>query len=298
MAQVTPLRLLVLLVGITCGASSVIFIRGSQQDPILLVFYRTAIAVIALSPLFIYHYRRADVTMRHYLRTTHLKNCLLPAAIFALHFVTWNMGARATAAANATLLVNLVPVAMVGVLWLLFRELPTRREMLATALAILGVLIVSVPAIELNPEHLIGNAFCLVSMVFFAFYLALAKRFSHLPSLWLYVVPLYALTGLMCLPFGLWRSDWLSFIDQTDVLMTLALGLVPTVFGHSILNRMMQLMPGQTVSVINTFQFVIAGLLAFWLWGEQPEPLFYLGSVSIVAALMILVLRRPGAKTR
>ena len=59
--------------------------------------------------------------------------------------------------------------------------------------------------------------------------------------------------------------------------LMVGLGVVPTVCGHSLLNAAMRRIRGQIVSLCNVSQFVFAGVMGYFLFGEIPKGLFYAG---------------------
>ena len=102
------LRYLLLFLGVLACATSALFIRESTTDPFVLTALRLVIASFLLAPVFLLQLRRhPGAFTRHHLRRTHL-----PALVLALHLITWTLGARMTAVAQATLIVNLVPIAL------------------------------------------------------------------------------------------------------------------------------------------------------------------------------------------
>ena len=56
------------------------------------------------------------------------------------------------------------------------------------------------------------------------------------------------------------------------------------------LNYAMQKLRGQTVTLMNLLQFVIAGVAGYLMYNEVPSKLFYLASSFIVAGLLIAIL--------
>ena len=77
----------------------------------------------------------------------------------------------------------------------------------------------------------------------------------------------------------------------------IALGLVPTVIGHSLLNNAMRKLRGQVVSIAVMGQFVIAGILAYPLLGETPDWTFYPASVAVVIG-GVLAATKPKPKPK
>jgi len=51
----------------------------------------------------------------------------------------------------------------------------------------------------------------------------------------------------------------------------------------------MQQLKGQTVTVMNLFQFVVAGLVAWWIYNEVPAPAFYLASALVIIGILVII---------
>ena len=231
----------------------------------------------------------------------------LPAAAFlATHFVSWFVGVRLTSVANATLVVNLSPVAMPFALFLLVGERVTRREILGTAVAVAGVAWLAYgSAVAFDRDGLIGDAVCVASMVLATVYLVLARRANptldgRRPAIFGYLVPLYAAAGGMCLAWAVVSGEVATLRDGAydwprEAVLVALLALVPTAFGHSVLNWAMTRMRGQVVAVSGLGQVAFAALLAYPTLGEVPPPAFYpaCGLIAAGAVLAILGRRRP-----
>ena len=278
-------RILILILGVWACSTAVLFIKESEVHPVLLAGVRQLIAAAILLPVFLREYRRhrATYSLRQMTAT------ILPGIILGIHFISWIIGARLAETANASLIVNLVPVSMPFFLYAMFREHPTRGEWVGTVLAMAGMFLLAGADFSLDPKYFRGDVICFVSMLFFCFYLALGRRNRHVPSLWLYVVPLYAVGGLFCVLASLPFHNPIHAYPTREVWLVLGLGIVPTVIGHSILNASMQRLPGQLVSVINMGQFIFAGTMAFFLWQEVPPAMFYAASALVVTGSIVAV---------
>ncbi|MEI6874212.1 MAG: DMT family transporter, partial [Spirochaetota bacterium] len=217
---------------------------------------------------------------------------LLPGLVLGLHFIAWVFGARMTLAGNATVITTMVPVAMPFLVFLMTRELPRRAEVIGTMLAMAGIAVLALFDYRVEPAHFAGDLVCFVSMLFYAAYLALARRNAPKEGLWLYLVPLYLIGGLFCFFCGLPFADPVRGVTVNDVVMTAALALGPTVVGHSLMNRAMTRLSPQTVSLLNLTQFVFAAILAIFLFSEVPGPEFYAASALIVVGVAIPVIKR------
>ena len=271
-------HLLLLLFGVMCASSAVIIVKASHEHPILLASYRLLVAVVFLLPLFLRDCRR----YRSSYGLPHLAASILPGFLLGLHFMSWIAAARMTAAVNASLLVNLSPVAMPFFLLVLVHERVNRQEIVGTLMAVCGLVVLSWSDFTVSPEHFWGDMLCLGSMLLFCWYLVTARRNNRAPSIWLYVVPVYTVAGVFCFLCALLLADPIKSYPPREIALILALAFFPTVIGHSVFNRSMQHLRGQVVSIVNMMQFIFAGTLAFVLLDEVPSRVFYVAAALVV----------------
>jgi len=281
-------QILLLLLGVLACSTSVIFIKLSAVDPVLLSALRLVIAAVVLLPLYIRDFRRHRAEMNW----RHLRDSAIPGLALAAHFVTWIMGARMTPAANSSLIVNLVPVVMPLFLWVFVRERLRRSEVLATAIAAVGLAGLMAADFRISGKHFEGDLVCFVSMLLFAAYMALARRYRHHPTVWLYIVPLYAAAAAVAFAVSPWLAKRAPIDWAAEWPWVVALGIVPTVIGHSLFNNAMRYLRGQVVSLMVMSQFVFAGLLAYLLLSETPDWTFYPVSAVVVLACVLAVRRQ------
>ena len=287
---------LLLIFGVFCCSTSVIWIRASSLEPQVLAAARLLLAAGLLVPVWLR-------VRRQHPEVTLAPRILGPAAILlSLHFISWAAGARMTPAANASLLVNLAPVAMPIFCFWFLRELPSPNQWVGTGLALTGVVLLGWADFKTSPDYLLGDLVCLTSMCFYAAYLTWGRRQRQLPSVWLYIVPVYALSGLLCLLTTLvdfrqlWRPLFTGSSAREEWLWLLGLTVVPTILGHSILNASVRRMPGQVVAVINVFQFAFAGFLGWFLLAEEPGLFFLPAAMLAASGAACVILEKPKVK--
>ncbi|WP_455383543.1 DMT family transporter [Salinispira pacifica] len=297
------LNLLLLLAGQVVAATAVIAIKMSTMHPVLLAGVRLFIAAAALTPLYLRDSRRQGRSWSEMAAAARLS--LLPGLFLALHFVTWNYGARTTIAANANLIVNLVPVVMPFIIYATTREMISLREVAGTIVALLGVAVLTGGDVELARSTFAGDLICLVSMVFLSLYMGLARSHNRQPTVWLYVVPLYWVASaisfiatavvMIAVPSAPAAQTLVGGLSASNLALAAYLGLLPTVIGHTIINRSMRVLPSQVVSLSMLTQFIFAGLLAYVLFGEMPTPLLLPAAILIVAGASLVVFSRRRA---
>ena len=277
--QTLPLSRYVLLAfGVLMSASAVLMIKASTLPPALLATTRLFGATIVLLPFWWNELRKRPP------RTfwASIRPSLLPGLFLGLHFISWNTGARATLAGNATLVVNMGPLVMPFLAWSFLREVPTKREIAGTGIALVGMIVLAWGDYRFSPEHLVGDGICFLSMLVYSVYILSARVRATGGSLLTYLTPLYASGGVVCLVWALVLEQPFHAVGVVDLLLIAGLVFGPTLAGHSIANWSMTVLRAQTVSLVNLTQFAFAGLLAFFAFGEVPGPVFFVTAALVV----------------
>lgn len=286
----THLRdMLLLFLGVFACSTSVIFIKRSTIHPALVPAYRLAIAALLMSPVFFRESRKHA----GWLTGRRLRGIGIGAVFLALHFISWTAGARMTPATNGTLLVNLAPIVMPFLMFFQIGEKLNRRELTGTGLSLAGIAWLGVSDYHFDREHFLGDVTCLVSMIFYVIYLATARANRDIPSVWLYIVPMYAAAAVVSLAIAMPVVRVAEIYNTHEYLMLLALALIPTVSGHSLLNRSMRHLRGQTVALGTSMQFIFSGILAALVLGEHPRVSLYPGAALVAAGVLVVILATP-----
>lgn len=276
-------RIALLALGIFSASTAVILIKSNDDSPFLIAAYRLLIATFILTPFFL---KERRVYSGPY-GWQQVRIALLPGFALALHFISWNIGIQLTPVSNASLIINMTPVAMPFFLWLFFRERINRKEIIGTVLVLSGLIWLGASSQKISIESFRGNLICFASMLFLALYMALGRRNNARLPLWLYMVPLYLIAGLVCLGSAAFFINPIKAYSLKNVLIFIALGVIPTIGGHGILNYSMKFFRGQVVSIAYLGQIIFATIMAYFIFGEVPIPAFYLTAVLIVGGVVI-----------
>lgn len=287
------LRILIMVFGVWACSTAVIMVKASVVYPPLLAGYRLLVAAAVLAPLFWRDYKRHRASYR----VSDVKKTILPGLFLAAHLSSWIFGARLTAAAHASLIVNMMPIAMPFILYFTVREKVTAGEIVGSLLALAGVALLAGGDLGLGMDNVAGDGICLLSMLMLACYMALARKNRDFATLWLYVTPLYLVAGLACLAVGLLLASTtgaaVALESQNELLLILGLAVIPTVIGHSIINYSMKHFRGQLVSIAALGEFIFAGVMAFLLLGEVPQWAFYAAAGLVVAGALLALRDTP-----
>ena len=282
-------RAALLVFGTFCCAMAVILIKLCDIPPLTLAAGRQILASLILAPLFF----RGLKAHKGKFTKQHLRRCILPGILLGGHFVTWITGCRMTATVNASLIVNMVPIVLPFLLYFLIREKLNRGELIGTVLAIFGMAVMALADYRADMEHFRGDMLCFVSMLFYASYLALGRRNRDFPTVWLYLVPLYMFGGLTCLAISIAAGSSLAITSGRDLVLLLAIAVIPTVLGHSLLNYSMRHFRGQVVGIVNLSEFIFAGIVAYLLWTELPAWAFYVTCPMVIAGAALALRAMP-----
>ena len=270
-----------LVMAVAAMASSVVFLRFSKLGPGEISGWRMALGALCFLPL-VHREQWKHLPKGAWLRA------LFAGVVLGGHFVTWVSGARATAAANATLLVNLVPLVLPFLLFPLAGEKVRPRDWAGTLLGFGGVLVLVGANLGSNGTWR-GDLICLGAMVFLAFYMALGRKAATLfPSTAAWVVPVFAVASLTS-----FASEWLRggnprLPPPGEWKWILLIVIFPTLMGHGLVARALRYWRGQVVGVAAGGQFLFAGLYGWFAFGEVPGAWFPLGAALIVAGTRVV----------
>ena len=281
----------ILLLGTLFASQSVIFINLCKAPPATLTGWRGILGALLLSPAFYFAARKFPREAGW----TAFRRALVPGILFALHLITWTIGSRITTVAHAILIICMVPLVMPIVIMFLIRERITRHELAGTIVAFIGILVLTSEGFMAEGSTLTGDFWCLVSMLCYCLYLALARANRDISSVWLYVPPLYLIMGVICLTWGaiagayranigeVWWGNW----PVMDVIWLLCLVFVPTIVGHTMLNLAMRLLRGQVVAIGNLAQVIFASVSGWLVLNQTPKPTFYIAVVLVLLGMLV-----------
>jgi drug/metabolite transporter (DMT)-like permease len=103
-------------------------------------------------------------------------NFFWAGVFFAGDLALWNWSLLLTSVAASTLEASLAPLVATFLVWLLWRERPTGRFLVAAAVAFLGMLLIVSPKFGQGSSALIGDVLGLATAVFFAGYILTVAR--------------------------------------------------------------------------------------------------------------------------
>jgi len=204
-------------------------------------------------------------------------------AVLGAHFGLWIPSVKATTVAASVVLVTSHPlmVALASHLWL--KEKVDAKTAAGILVAFAGV-VVLVGADFGTPAHLAGDLLAIGAAIALGVYLLVGrvKRREGLPLL-VYTTYVYGGAAAVLLASALLISTPLYPQPGGEVLLFLAMALIPGMLGHTLYNWALRYARATMVSVTHLAEPVGASLLVLWLFGQRPP------EGTIVGGALVLI---------
>jgi len=217
------------------------------------------------------------------------KKRIIFAGIFlGCHFACFFLGIRNTSIANATLLGCLAPIFTVFIAIFQKKKI-NKMTYVGLIVAIVGVGIVQSGDISLNNTNLFGDSIALLSALFLAFTFVLAEEIRQETNSVVYGRSLFFVAALTLLLIATTAGDSILNFGVEDIPWFLFLGLVPSIFGHNLLNYAVKYITPTAVSSVPLGEPVIASLFGLLLFGEAIPLGALLGGPVVMIGVYIII---------
>ena len=263
-------RYALLFVGVIGLSFAGIFYSLAHAPAVAMVAYRSLFAVVLVLPLLALSRRGARAAAQTPFRAGDLALSIVAGALFALDLTVWAVGLRYTSVSSAMLFVSTDPVwiALFGAMF--FAERPKPLAVAGIAVAVAGTIVVAGMDVRLSGSALWGDALALTAAFAETWYLLIGRRVRARVDTTRYATVVY-LSCAACTWLMLAGMRFSPVISMHDVWLAIALALVVTVIGHTLISRSLGYMPAAVVAVCILSQPLIAATLAF-LFLHQTVP--------------------------
>ncbi len=277
--RLAPLVVLI-LGGIAIGFAP-IFVRLAEVGPAAAAFWRMALAV----PLLLAMIRPKAADWRTADRSG-LKFAALAGLVFACDLSFWHWSIKLTSVANATALANLAPVVVTAFAWLLFQEKPSRTFVLALGMAVGGGLIMAAA----NPHgegRLLGDILGVTTCLWYGSYFIAMKAARSRVSTSIAMLASTMVCAVVLLPIAVILREPLLPATLQGWLACLGLALIVHVGGQGAISWSLGQLPTALTALIVLIQPVVAGALAWVLFGEALTALQIAGGALALSGVVV-----------
>jgi drug/metabolite transporter (DMT)-like permease len=263
-------RYALLFLGVVGLSFAGIFYSLAHAPAMTMVAYRCLFAVVLVLPLLALPRRDARTLVRAPIRRSDLVLSVVAGAIFALDLTLWAVGLHYTSVSSAMLMVSTDPIwiALFGALF--FAEKPKPLAVAGIAAAVVGAAVVAGVDIRISGSALGGDALALAAAMAETWYFLIGRRVRARVDTARYATIVY-ISCAACTWIMLSATHYSPVISLHDVWLALALALIVTVMGHTLISRSLGYMPAAVVAVCILSQPLIAAVLAF-LFLHQTVP--------------------------
>jgi len=221
---------------------------------------------------------------------------VLAGAGLAGHLLSWIAAVQHTKVANASLFFGFNPVLTVTAAHFFYRERVSRWLMVSIALGVVGLAAIAAEDLDLSPASAVGDAYALLCAALFTAYFLLGKRLRRKLDSRSYVAALYSIAAIVCLAVLAAQGGPLFDYSLRNWGVFAAMAVVPTLIGHTSLNHALAHIDASWLSVATLSEPLLAGLVAWWAWGEAVTPVMLVGYGLLLASVLVLV-RVSGQKS-
>ncbi|MFD5320509.1 DMT family transporter [Streptomyces sp. NPDC127098] len=259
---------------------------ATAAPALAIAFWRNALAVAGLLPALL---RRRGVLaeLAGVSRRTLLLSLAAGAAL-AAHFGLWLPSLRLTSVASSVALVTTTPLWTTLLLRLLGHR-PATGVWLGSAIAFVGVVLLTGVDLAVSADALVGDALALGGGIAGAAYVLLGAEVRRTTSTTAYTLLCYGTTTALLLPVCLLAGAALGGYSGETWLKLLAITVVAQLLGHSLLNRVVRGLGPAVTSTATLLETPGAVLIAALALGQLPPVAAYPALAVILAGLALVI---------
>lgn len=213
------------------------------------------------------------------------RTVLIAAGAISVTNTLYAMANKLTTAANTIVLQFTMPVFVILIMLLFFRQKPSRLEVGTCALVLVGIALFFLDS--LSAGNLAGNLLALLSGLAYAVFFVWNSREDSEP--FTSVLISYLIAGLIGLP-ALLTAD-LAATPGPVWLAVLGLGLLQQAAGHLLFALGIKQTPAVTASLISGIEPILNPLLVAVFYHETPSPLSLFAACLVLSAILFYNVR-------
>jgi drug/metabolite transporter (DMT)-like permease len=268
-----------------------LFVRAMSVSTPTIVAYRLIIAVPVMN--LVAWLFGGRVTWRL------MRIAMVPGALFGVSLITGFAAVHNTSVSNATLISNLMPVAVVILAKFVFNETVRNRQFVAVGVALTGILIVVFGAGSSGDAAFVGDLLALVNLVIWTvFFLRMKNLRDDGIHSWSLLAAVTTVAAIVAVPPCLLLSNDLGSMTPKNWMFLVAMVLLPGVVGHGLMTWASGHLP-VTVSSLLTLGSPVVSAVGAWLWLNQSMNEWQcVGSVIVLGALAAIAVNARAEAVR
>src|SRR5690625_39693 len=280
-------------VAVIAISTSAILVKLIEDAPAgIIAFYRLFLAVILMAPIVLFKYKSE-------LKAISKKDWIFAAisgVFLSLHFILWFESLDYTSVASSVVLVSLQPLfAFIGT-YIFFGERFSIAAIISMFITLLGSFIIGWGDLQVSGLALLGDILALLGAVTVTVYFLLGQKLRRSLSLVTYTFIVYSSSSLTLLIYNSVLGNNFVHFSTSTWGWFLALAIIPTFFGHSLLNWALKWVSTSTISMAVVFEPIGASILAYIILKEHVTWSQWLGGTIVIFGLFLFIVsttRKP-----
>ena len=275
--------IIMIVIGVLGISLSSIFVKFSTAPSSVTAAYRLLWTVFLLTPSVLLGRQNRQELVSLSRRDGILS--IFSGVFLALHFVLWFESLQHTSVASSTTIVCTEVIWVSLGYWVFLKGRLTGKAVLIIAVALAGSVMIAVSDNASGGSHLYGDILALFAAVAVAVYLLIGRVVRERVSTTVYTYVVYASCSIVLLLITAFQGVSMGGYGYCAVIVGLLLAVFSTILGHSIFSWCLKYFTPSFVSASKLCEPVAAGILAYFLFGEQPSLLQLAGGVLIISSV-------------
>ncbi len=281
---------LVLLVGILSVSLSSILIKLTYDVPAIIIStYRLIISSVIL--LSWAKYKKIP------LKTANARDffiAVLSGFFLSIHFISWIASIKYTSIASSVTLVSTSPVFVIIFSLFFFREKPSVRTIIATAMAIAGSAIIAYSDKDLTgslayPNPILGDILAIVGAVAVSIYFMSGSHLRKYLTTFQYITLVYSFSALFTLIFALSSKKPFFGYRPISYLLMILMAIIPQLLGHTSFNWALKHIRANAVAIATLGEPIGASVLAYLIFHQSVTLLQFIGMAIVLFSIAMAI---------
>ncbi|NHZ87068.1 MAG: EamA family transporter [Planctomycetia bacterium] len=282
----TKINIILVLALFAVSTSSIIARFLPDVSSIVISLWRLVFASVAV---WLYSF----IKPQNKINKQNLIPFILSGFFLGLHFVCFYQAVKLTSIANATLLGITAPMFTLLIERFVLKRKFKQIVIIGFIVALVGTIIITGLNFSLTDVSELGKLYGLSAALCIALVYLLANKIRTNTSTVSYTRLLYLIAALFLFVIASTNGENIFALNKSDYLWLLALGLIPTILGHSLLYYGIKFTSPTIIASVPLGEPVIASILAWMIFLEKVPFITLAGGVLILFGVYLIIVNSP-----
>lgn len=276
--------LYMIIIGVLGVSLSAVIVRYSDAPSLITAAYRLFWTVALMTPVVFFNKEHRRELLSLHKKTVFL--CAVSGIFLAIHFTTWFESLNMTSVASSTIIVCTESLWVALGFFFLLKGSMSKKAVLSLIFAFVGSVLIALSDVGAGGENIWGDALALFAAIMAAGYTLIGGVVRVNTSTTVYTYVVYCFCSLSLAAAAVFTSTPLAGYGGQSVLAGLLLAVFSTILGHSIFSWCLKYFSPAFVSASKLCEPMAASVFAFFLFGEIPTSLQFLGGAVILGSVI------------